>query len=105
MENIIDASKIHFEKQYLACDIWTTLSALACFCESTTQSQHTSLWMDSASIQITSKIISEQDCISLFKIGHKKHWLELPKVDTGREPLFPLSVSQIRGGGGGGGMA
>ena len=92
MENIVDASKNHVEKQYLACDIWTTLSALACFGESTTPSQHISIRMDSASIQITSKIISEQDCISLFKIGHRKHWLELPKVDRGREPLFPLSV-------------
>ena len=92
MENIVDASKIHVEKQYLACDIWTTLSALACFGESTTPSQHTSLRMDSASIQITSKIISEEDCICLLKIGHRKHWLELPKVDRGREPLFPLSV-------------
>ena len=92
MENIVDASKIHVEKQYLASDIWTTLSALACFGESTTPSKHTSLQMDSASIQLTSKIISEQDCISLFKIGHRKHRLELPKVDRGREPLFPLSV-------------
>ena len=92
MENIVDASKIHVEKQYLACDILTTLSALACFGESTTPSQHTSLRMDSASIQITSKIISEKDCIGLSKIGHRKHWLELPKVDRGREPLFPLSV-------------
>ena len=92
MENIVDASKIHVEKQYLACDIWTTLSALACFDKSTTPSQHTCPRMDSASIQITSKIISEQDYISLFKIGHRKHWLELPKVDRGREPLFPLSV-------------
>ena len=92
MENAVDASKIHVEKQYLACDIWTTLSAMACFGESTTPSQHTSLWMDSASIQIISKIISEQDSISVFKIGHRKHWLELPKVDRGREPLFPLSV-------------
>ena len=91
MENIVDASKIHVEKQYLACDIWTTLSALACFGKSTTPGQHTSLRMDSASVQITSKIISEQDCISLFKIGHRKHWLELPKVDRGREP-------EIRGG-------
>ena len=92
MENIVNGSKIHVEKQYSACDISTTLSALAGICESTTQSQHTSLRMDSASIQITSKIISEQDCISLFKIGHRKHWLELPKVVRGREPLFPLSV-------------
>ena len=92
MENIVDVSKIHVEKQYLACDIWTTLSALTCFGEATTPSQHTSLRMDSASIQITSKIISEQDYISLFKIGHKKHWLELPKVDRGRELLFPLSL-------------
>ena len=92
MENIVDASKIHVEKQYLACDVWTTISALVCFDESPTPSRHTSLRMDSASIQITSKIISEQDCISLFKIGHRKHWLELPKVDRGREPLFPLSV-------------
>ena len=73
MENIVDASKILVEKQYLACDIWTTLSALACFGESTTPSQHTSLRMDSASIQITSKIISEQDCTSLFKIDQKKY--------------------------------
>ena len=92
MENIVDVSKIHVEKQYLACDIWTTLSALAIFGESMIPSQHTSLRMDSASIQITSKIISEKDCISLFKIGHKKHWLELPKVERGREPLFPLSL-------------
>ena len=68
------------------------LSALAIFGESMIPSQHTSLRMDSASIQITSKIISEQDCISLFKIGHKKHWLELPKIERGREPLFPLSL-------------
>ena len=47
---------------------------------------------DSAYTQITGKIISEQDGISLFKIGHKKHKLELPKVDRGREPVFPLSV-------------
>ena len=92
MENIIDVSKIHVDKQYLDCDIWTPLSALACFGESTTSSQHTSLRMDSASIQITSKIISEQDGISLFEIGHKKHWLELLKVDRGREPLLPLSL-------------
>ena len=92
MENTVDASKIHVEKQYLGCDIWTTLSALACFGESTTLSQHTSLRMDSATIQITSKIIFEQDCISLFKIGHRKHRLELPKVERGLEPLFPLSV-------------
>ena len=82
MESIVDASKIHVEKQYLDCDLWTILSALACFGESTIPSQHTSLRMDSASIQITSKIISEQDCISLFKIGHRKHLLELPKVDS-----------------------
>ena len=92
MENIVDVPKIHIEKQYLACDIWTTLSALACFGESTIPSQHTSLRMDSASIQITSKIISEQDCVTLFKIGRKKHWLELPIVDRSREPLFPLSL-------------
>ena len=91
MENIVDVSKTHVEKQYLAFDIWKTLSSLARFGESTTPSQHTSLQMDSASIQITSKIISEQDCISLFKIGHKTHWLELPIIDRGREPLFPLS--------------
>ena len=89
MENIVDVSKIHVEKQYLACDIWTTLSALAYFGKSTTPSQHTSLQMDSASIQITSKINSEQDGISLF---NKKHWLELPKAARGREPLLPLSV-------------
>ena len=92
MENIVDVSKIHLEKQYLACDIWTILSALAYFGESTTPSQHTSLRMDSASIQITSKIISEQDGLKLFEIGHKKHWLELPKVDRVREPLLPLSL-------------
>ena len=92
MENIVDVSKIHVEKQYLACGIWKTLSALACFGESTTPSQHTSLRMDSASIRITGKIISKQDCISLFKIGNRKHWLELPKIDRGREPLFSLSV-------------
>ena len=92
MENIVGVSKIHVEKQYLFFDIWTTLSAMACFGESTTPSQHISPRMDSASIQITSKIISEQDCISLFKIGHKKHWLELQIVDRGREPLFPLSL-------------
>ena len=99
MEYIVDVSKIHIEKQYLACDIWTTLSALAYFGESTTPSQHTSLRMDSASIQIRSKINSVQDGISLFKFGHKKHWLELLKVDRGREPLLPLSFKQIRGGG------
>ena len=98
MENIIDVSKIRVEKQYLACDIWTTLSALACFGESTTTSQHTSLRMDSPSIQIISKSISEQDCISLFIIGHKKHWLELPIVNRGREPLFPLSLTDMGGG-------
>ena len=91
MENIVDVSKIHVEKQYLACAIWTTLSALAYF-SITIPSHHTSLQMDSASIQITSKINSEQDGISLFKFGHKKHWLELPKVDRGREPLLPLSL-------------
>ena len=83
MENIIDVSKVHVEKQYLAGGIWTTLSTLACFGESTTPSQHTSLRIDSASIQIASKIISEQNGISLFKIDHKKRWLELPKVDRG----------------------
>ena len=92
MENIVDVSKIHVEKQYLACDIWTTLSALAYFGKSTTPSQNTSLRMDSASIQITKRINSEQDSISLFKFGHKKHWLELPKGDRGREPLLPLSL-------------
>ena len=92
MENIVDVSKIQVEKQYLACDIWTTLSALAYFGESMTPSQHTSLKMDSASVQITSEIISEQDGISLFKFSHKKLWLELPKSDRGREPLLPLSV-------------
>ena len=92
MENNVDVSKIHIELHYLACGIWTTLSTLTCFGESTTTSQHTSLRMDSASIQITSKIISEQNGISLLKIGRKKHCLELPKVDRGREPLFPLSV-------------
>ena len=86
--------------QYLACDIWTTLSALAYFGESTTPSQHTSLRMNSASIKITSKINSEQDGISLFKFGHMNHWLELRKVDSGREQLLPLSLLQIRGGGG-----
>ena len=101
MESIVDVSRIHVEQQYLACDIWTTLSALACFGESTTPSQHTSLQKDSAFIQITSEIISEPIGVSLLKIGHKKHFLELPKVDWGREPLFPLSVQQIRGGGGG----
>ena len=73
MENIVDVSKIHVEQQFLACDIWTTLCTLACFGESTTLSQHTSLRMDSASIQIAIKIISEQNGISLLKIGHKKH--------------------------------
>ena len=92
MENIVDVSKIHVEQQYLACAIWTTLSTLACSGEYTIPSQHTSLRMDSASIQITSKIISEPTGISLLKIGHKKHFLELPKVDRGQEPLFPLSV-------------
>ena len=92
MENIVDVSKIHVEKHYLACDIWTTLSALAYFGESTTPSQHTILRMDSASIQITNKINSEQDGISIFKSGHKEHWLELPKVNRGRQPLLPLSV-------------
>ena len=89
MKNIVDVSKIHIEKQYSACDIWTTICTLACFGESTTPSPHTSLRMDSASVQITSKIIFEQD-----------HWLVLPKVDRGREPLFPLSEKM-----GGGGMA
>ena len=94
MENIVDVSKIHVKKQYVivACDIWTTLCTLACFGEPTTPSQHTSLRMDSTSIQITSKIISELNGINLFKIGHKKHWLELPKVDRDRKPMFPLSV-------------
>ena len=92
METIVDVSKIHVEKQYLACDILTTLCTLACFGESTTPSQHTRLRMDTASIQLTSEIISEQNGISLFKIGHKKHWLELPKVDRDREPMFPFSV-------------
>ena len=68
------------------------LKCIGGFGESTALSQHTSPRMDSASIQITGKIISEQDGISLFKIGHKKHRLELPKVDRGRDPLFPLSV-------------
>ena len=68
MENIVDVSKIRVEKQNLACDIWTTLSALAYFGESTTPTQHTSLRMHSAPVQITSKINSEQDGISLFKI-------------------------------------
>ena len=62
------------------------------FWGSTISSQQTSLQMEAASIQITSKIILEQNDISLFKIGHRKHWLELPKVDRGREPMFPLSV-------------
>ena len=53
--------------------------------------QHTSPRMNSASIQKTSKFISEQNGISLFKMGRRKHFLELPKVDRGREPLFPLS--------------
>ena len=92
MENIVGISKIHVEKQYLVCDIWTTLSALAYFGESTTQSQNTSLWMVSASIHITSKINSEQDGISLLKFGRKKHWLELPKANRGREPLLPSSL-------------
>ena len=92
MENIVGVSKINVEQQYLAFDIWTTSSTLACFGESMTSSQHTILRMDSASIQITSKIISEQNGISLLKIGHKKHCLELPKIDRGREALFPLSV-------------
>ena len=92
MENIVDVSEIHVEQQYLACDIWTTLSTLACFGESTIPSQHTSLRMNSVSIQIKSKIISEPVGISLPKISHKKYFLELPKVDRGREPLFPLSV-------------
>ena len=92
MENIVDVSKIHVEKQYLACDIWTTLSALKYFGESTTPSQHTSLRMDSASIQITRISILSKMVSAFFKFGHKKHWLELPKVDRGREPLLPLSV-------------
>ena len=92
MENIVDVSKIHVEKQYLACDIWTTLSALAYLGESTTPSQHTSLRMDSTSIHVTSKINFEQDGISLFKFVYKKHWLEVPKVDRGQEPLLPLSL-------------
>ena len=92
MENIVDVSKIHVEQQYLAFDIWTTLSTLVCFGESMNPSQHTSLRMDSASIQITSKIISEHNGIRLLKIGHKKHCQELPKVDRGRDALFPLSV-------------
>ena len=72
---------------------WRVLASLK------TPSQHTSLRLDSASIQITGKIISEQDCVSFFKIGHRKHWLELPKVDRGREPLFPLSDKRNGGGG------
>ena len=32
-------------------------------------------------------------------MGHKKHWLELPKVDRGREPLCVC----VGGGGGRGG--
>ena len=92
MENIVDVSKIHVELQYLACDIWTTLSTLACFGESTTPGQHTSPRMNSASIQKTSKFISEQNGISLFKIGRRKHCLELQKVNRGREPMIPLSV-------------
>ena len=53
--------------------------------------------MDSASIQITGKIISEQDGISLFKIGHKKHRVELPKVDRGRDVIldWPLWLSHV----------
>ena len=92
MENIVDVSKLHVMKQYLSCGIWTTLSALANFGESTTPSQHTSLRMDSTAIQITSKINSEQDGISLFKFGHTKNWLELLKVDRGRQPLLPLII-------------
>ena len=68
MEKIVDVSKIHLVKLYLACDIWTTLSALADLGESTTPSQHTSLRMNSTSIQITSNINREQDGISLFLI-------------------------------------
>ena len=91
--NIVDVSKIHVEKQFLACDIWTTLSALAYSGESTTPSQLTSLRMDSAFIQITSKINSKNKMVSaFFKFGQKKHWLELPKVDRGRQPLLPLPV-------------
>ena len=55
--------------------------------------------MDSAPIQITGKIISKQDGISLFKIGYKKQRLELPKLHRDTEPLFPLSVTEKRGGG------
>ena len=40
---------------------------------------------------------SQRYGVGLIKIGHKKHWLELPKVDRGREPLCVCV--------GGGGMA
>ena len=42
--------------------------------------------MDSASVQFTGKIISEHSGIIFFKIGHRKHWLELPKVNRGQNP-------------------
>ena len=49
-----------------------------------TRRQHTSIHMDSASVQFTGKIISEHSGIILFKFGHIKHWLELPKVNWGQ---------------------
>ena len=53
--------------------------------------------MDSASIQKTIKIIPEQNGISLFKMGHRKHWLELLKVDGARLAKCKIGLAPVLG--------
>ena len=52
--------------QFFPSDIWTTLRPLAYFGEATAPGQITSLRMDSASIQLPGKIISEHNGIRSF---------------------------------------
>ena len=71
---------------------------MSCFGESAAHSQHNDLLMDSASIQLTGKIIFEHKGVSLFKIGRRKLWLELPKDDRCRSQYSPC-LSNSKGWG------
>ena len=93
MKNIVDVSKIHVK----SCDIWTTLCTLACFGKSTTPSQHTSLRTDSASIQITSKIISEQN--GLLKSVTRNAGKRFRKLEGVESQCFPCLSNRYEGRG------
>ena len=76
-------------------DIWTALCTLACFGESAGGRRI---------IQLTGKIISEHNGMSLFKIGRRKLWLELPKDDWCRSQYIPLVYILVKGAGVGNGI-